>query len=57
MVPIFICGVQIQMPISYISLERKFYLFFFSEVLIENRSDIFLKVVGFFLKSRQDKMT
>ena len=57
MVPIFICGVQIQMPISNISLERKFYQFFFSEVLIENRSDIFLKVVGFFLKSRQDKMT
>ena len=64
MAPIFIRVVKIVLPTTYISLERKFYRinivlstrvqkWTYFELLIENRKDIFLKVVGLFIKNRQ----
>ena len=58
---IFKCGDKIQMPANYISLERKFIMinndlraevqkWTYFELWIENRKDIFLKVVNALLK-------
>ena len=58
MVPIFMCGVKIQMPTTYSVgkeilsrlIRTRVQKCTYFELLIENRRDMFLKVVGFLLK-------